>query len=72
MELSLHVGPPTTLVEAVPKAVAWLWNQFPNGLRCLAYYFRDLTGQHGDIPRWERDTLRGTGRGGAIGILKIN
>jgi hypothetical protein len=30
MQLSLHVHSPTTEVGSVPKAVAYLWNLFPN------------------------------------------
>lgn len=54
MEVSLRVGPPTTEAEAIPKAVACLWNPFPQ-LGCFAWPLRErvcLTMQKSVGPCW--------------------
>jgi hypothetical protein len=42
VQLSLHVGPPTTGVGAVPKAVIWLGYPVPTGLPCPASKQKDV------------------------------
>ena len=59
MQLSLHVGPPTTGVRPVPKAVACLCNPFLNWMTSLASAREDVPIlEKLDAQQWKN--IRGT------------